>query len=201
MSHAIDKVEPSDVPPWTQDRIVIFPAAVKRETCERIIEAGVVMPLGPGPVYSEKTEERLFDPDVRMTSVGWFKDRDWVFDLMSGFAERVNATWGFDIDHADPIQFAVYRHGDFFEWHKDMLRVRAGPVRKLSVVLQLDPPDTYRGGTLEFLDNDRGVFVPKSFAQQGSVAVFSTLLKHRVTPIKQGERRSLTAWFKGPAFR
>ena len=59
----------------------------------------------------------------------------------------------------------------------------------------------YRGGRLEFLDGDFGVFTAEAFAAQGSVAVFASLLKHRVTPVKDGERRSLTAWFKGPAFR
>ena len=101
----------------------------------------------------------------------------------------------------DKHVYAIYRRNDFFEWHKDMLRIRKSVIRKISVVLQLVSPENYRGGRLEFLDNDFGVFVPESFAAQGSVAVFASLLKHRVTPLKEGERRSLTAWFKGPPFR
>lgn len=191
----------NDVPEWARDRLVVFPAAVARATCETIIALGCARPLAQGPLYDEVKGERVFDPTVRLTSVGWFTEKDWVFDLMLDFAMRVNATWGFDITENDPMQFAVYRRGDFFEWHKDMLRVRQTIIRKLSVVLQLDAAEDYQGGKLEFLDNDHGVFVPQSFARQGSVAVFSTLLKHRVTPLKAGERRSLTAWFKGPPFR
>lgn len=191
----------NDVPEWARDRLVMFPAAVARTTCETITALGCERPLAPGPLYDEVKAERVFDPTVRQTSVGWFTEKDWVFDLMREFAMRVNATWGFDITENDPMQFAVYRRGDFFEWHKDMLRVRQTMIRKISVVLQLDAPGAYVGGKLEFLDNDHGVFVPQSFAQQGSVAVFSPLLKHRVTPLKSGERRSLTAWFKGPPFR
>ena len=198
---AIEGADAREIPPWAEDRLVIFPGAVDAATCGRIVEAGRALPLGEGPVYNEMTGERVLDPDVRLTSVAWFKARDWVHALMSSFAERVNAAWDFAIDDSDPMQFAVYRPNDFFEWHKDMLRVRRTSIRKISVVLQLDPPQAYRGGSLEFLDNDYGVFVPSTFAAQGSVAVFSTLLKHRVTPIKAGERRSLTAWFKGPAFR
>lgn len=201
MANDIQGADASDVPAWAQDRLAVFPGAVARETCAKIVAAGAALALNPGPVYNENTDERVFDSSVRMTSVGWFKERDWIFELMREFALRVNAAWGFDIDDADPMQFAVYRANDFFEWHKDMLRLRRTVIRKLSVVLQLDAPAAYRGGMLEFLDNDYGVFVPNAFAGQGSVAVFSTLLKHRVTPIKQGERRSLTAWFKGPSFR
>ncbi|MEQ1865243.1 MAG: 2OG-Fe(II) oxygenase, partial [Micropepsaceae bacterium] len=107
----------------------------------------------------------------------------------------------FEIDDADQLQYALYRRNDFFECHTDMLRVRSGPIRKVSVVVQLSPPESYRGGRLEFLDDDFGVFKADGFVPQGSVAVFASLLKHRVTPVKEGERRSLTAWFKGPAFR
>lgn len=191
----------TDVPAWAQDRLVVFPAVVEPAQCEAIVALGATRPLAQGPLYDEVKGERVLNPAVRLTSVGWLTERDWIYELMLGFANRVNAMWDFDITDSDPMQFAVYRRGDFFEWHKDMLRVRGMAVRKISVVLQLDAPEAYRGGRLEFLDNDRGVFVPESFSRQGSVAVFSTLLKHRVTPIKDGERRSLTAWFKGPPFR
>jgi PKHD-type hydroxylase len=190
-----------DMPLWTRDRLVLFPAAVPRETCEEILVRGAALPLSPGAMYDGRTGERFFDDEVRMTSVGWLRERDHIYDLLLGFAERVNAEWKYDIDHADPLQFAVYRRHDFIGWHKDMLRIRDAPVRKISVVLQLDPPEAYRGGQLEFLDNDQGTFTPQCFAAQGSIAVLSTLLKHRVSPIKDGERRSLTAWFKGPPFR
>ena len=191
----------ASVPAWIADRLAVFPAAVGRDVCDGIVELGNALPALPGPLHSDKTAARYFDPQVRLTNVAWFQARDWLFDLMQSFATRVNATWGFDLTDADPMQFAIYRRGDFFDWHKDMLRLRQTTIRKLSVVLQLAPPDAYRGGTLEFLDNDQGVFVPENFAAQGSVAVFATLLKHRVTPVKEGERRSLTAWFKGPPFR
>lgn len=190
-----------DVPVWARDRLVVFSAAVEREVCERILALGCDLPLTQGPLFNETTAERFFDPETRLTNVGWFTARDWLFELMRAFADRANEAWRYDIDDADPMQFAVYRRNDFFEWHKDMLRLRQSTIRKLSVVLQLDPPERYRGGRLEFMDNDHGIFVPASFAAQGSVAVFSTLLKHRVTPVKEGERRSLTAWFKGPPFR
>lgn len=189
------------VPAFADDRLRLFPAAVAGETCKRIIERCDGLELKPGSLHDNGTGGRFYDPHFRMTSVGWLAERDWIYDLMNGFAEAANKDWGYVLGEADQLQYAVYRRNDFFEHHKDMLRVRTGTIRKLSVVLQLDPPEAYRGGRLDFLDDDFGPFRLDAFAPQGSVAVFASLLKHRVTPVKEGKRRSLTAWFKGPPFR
>jgi PKHD-type hydroxylase len=189
------------VPARVADRLQIFPAAVPVEACERIVASGDASALEPGSLHNNLTNERFYDEHVRMTSVGWLRERDWIFEIAKGFADRANEAWGFELNDVDPMQYAVYRRNDFFEWHKDMLRVRSGPIRKVSVVLQLSAPEQYRGGRLQFLDSDFAPFTPEAFVPQGSVAVFASLLKHRVTPIKDGERRSLTVWFKGPAFR
>lgn len=189
------------VPAWIQDRLHVFSAAIPADICERIIACGDARALERGPLHDNRTNERFYDEHVRMTSIAWLPERDWIFDLVTDFKDRANSAWGFDLNDADHMQYAVYRRHDFFEWHKDMLRVRSGTIRKVSVVLQLSAPAQYRGGRLEFLDDDFGPFAPETFVPQGSVAVFASLLKHRVTPIKDGERRSLTAWFKGPPFR
>lgn len=191
----------SIVPAWMEDRLRIFPAAVPAARCAAIIAQAGALAHEPGHLHNNSTGERFIDPHMRMTSVAWLTERDTTFELMQRFANEVNAAWNFDLTGADRLQYALYRRNDFFECHKDMLRVRSGPIRKISVVLQLSSPQDYTGGTLQFLDDDAGIVAPEAFAPQGSVAVFASLLKHRVTPVKQGERRSLTAWFKGPPFR
>ena len=190
-----------DVPDALSDRLRVFRAAVAPSLCQAIVQTGDATEHVPGPLHSNLTGERFYDDGVRLTAIAWLEKRDWVFELMQSFAERVNTVWNYDLTDADDLQYALYRRNDFFECHKDMLRLRAGPVRKVSVVLQLSDPASYRGGRLQFLDDDMGLLEPSAFVPQGSVAVFSSLLKHRVTPVKDGERRSLTAWFKGPAFR
>lgn len=191
----------ADVPEWAVDRLRIFPGAVATTTCERIVERCNALELRQGSLHNNATGARFQDPSFRMTSVGWLAERDWIYELMHGYADEVNRDWDFVLSDADHLQYAVYQKNDFFEHHKDMLRVRTGTIRKVSVVLQLDPPEAYRGGRLEFLDDDFGPFRVEAFAAQGSIAVFNSLLKHRVTPIKDGKRRSLTGWFKGPPFR
>ena len=191
----------ADLPPWIADRLHIFPAAVAVETCNAIARKADAHALGPGLLHDNASGERYLNPHVRLTSVSFAPERDATFELMQSFATRVNETWNFDLTDADPLQYALYRKNDFFECHKDMLRVRNKPIRKISVVLQLSRPQDYTGGTLQFFDEDAGLVTSEAFAQQGSVAVFASLLRHRVTPVKHGERRSLTAWFKGPPFR
>jgi PKHD-type hydroxylase len=188
------------VPAWAADRLEVFSAAVPAEVCEKITATGDTCTLESGPLHDNATNERFYDERIRMTSVGWLQE-PWILELAQGFADRANGAWGFELNDTDRMQYAVYRRHDFFEWHQDMLRVRHGPIRKVSVVLQLSAPEHYRGGRLQFLDSEFGPFTPEAFVPQGSVAVFSSLLKHRVTPIKDGERRSLTVWFKGPPFR
>jgi PKHD-type hydroxylase len=191
----------ASVPAWALDRLRLFPGAISSGDCEKIVVAGDALALRQGALYNNDSGEQFYNPDVRLTSVGWLRERDWIYDLAHSFASQVNAEWGYDLNDADHLQYALYRKNDFFEWHKDMLRVRNATIRKVSVVVQLSDPADYRGGRLEFRDDDFGLFVAEAFVPQGSVAVFTSLLKHRVTPIKEGERRSLTAWFKGPAFR
>ncbi len=191
----------TEAPAWMEDRLRIFPAAVPAATCDAIIAQGDAIAHEPGHLYDNRTGERFLNPHIRLSSVAWLTAHDATFELMQRFANDVNAAWNFDITCADRLQYALYRRNDFFECHKDMLRVRTGPIRKISVVLQLSHPRQYTGGKLQFLDDDAGIIAPESFTPQGSVAVFASLLKHRVTPVKHGERRSLTAWFKGPPFR
>lgn len=197
----MDTTGEADVPARAGDRLRVFSAAIAAEDCARIVARGEARTLEPGALHNNATNDRFYDDHTRMTSVGWLTERDWIFELAKEFAERANEAWGFELTDAEHMQYAVYRRNDFFEWHRDMLRVRRGPIRKVSVVLQLSAPEQYRGGRLQFLDSDFGRLSPDAFMPQGSVAVFSSLLRHRVTPVKDGERRSLTVWFNGPPFR
>ncbi len=186
-------------PEWAEDIVAIFPGAVPADLCSRIVSEGLARPFGPGPLHNTKTGARYFDPTVRAVQVSWFEG-GWIADFMRGLLARANDEWGYVVTGMDPVQFARYGKHDFFEWHSDFRFVRRGPIRKLSVVVQLDPPGAYRGGELAF-SRDGSTWAPETFRPQGSVAVFASLINHRVTPVKEGERRSLTAWFTGPPFR
>ena len=68
--------------------------------------------------------------------------------------------------------------------------------RKLSMTVQLSPPEEYDGGELEFM-------IPALSADKsiGSLCVFPSWMLHRVRPITRGHRWSLVSWICGEPFR
>ena len=59
-------------------------------------------------------------------------------------------------------------------------------------------PDAYRGGALELQPDSQVTAAPRA---QGTAVLFPSFVLHRVTPITEGTRWSLTLWAHGPAFR
>lgn len=144
----------------------------------------------------------VVDPAMRRSKVRWF-DRsntalDSVFYRLQTFAEKVNAEiFGFDLRSFPKLQFAEYSAADngHFDWHIDNNWTGDEPMgRKLSVVVLLSKPDDFEGGAFEL-----GNGAPK--LSQGDVIAFPSFHRHRVTPVTGGIRRSMAAWFHGPAFK
>lgn len=108
-----------------------------------------------------------------------------------------NRWYGFALDgFEDFLQYASYGPGHHAEWHADC-GMGGTASRKLSLSLQLTPPQGYEGGCLEFLPGGR----PQLARNLGCVIAFPSFLTHRVTPVESGHRGSLVAWVHGPAFR
>ena len=81
----------------------------------------------------------------------------------------------------------------------DQLKIQGEMVRKLSFSLQLSAPEDYRGGELEFIDNNNKPFLaPK---QRGTMVVFDSRLRHRVRKVKSGLRKSNVGWVLGPRWK
>ena len=123
----------------------------------------------------------------------------WIFDRLSALASQANVEiYGFDIlGIYEPLQLAEYNQDDFFEWHMDF-----GPgessCRKLSLTVQLSDPESYEGGNLQFMINDKTVDAPRN---RGAVVIFPSFMLHRVTPVTSGRRRSIVGWISGVPYR
>ena len=59
----------------------------------------------------------------------------------------------------------------------------------------LSREDEFEGGDMEFFDEDRSVKL-----KQGH-AIFASFIRHKVQPVKRGNRKSLVMWFGGPPFK
>ena len=60
----------------------------------------------------------------------------------------------------------------------------------------LSPESAFEGGDLEMMEEGKIIKL-----KQGQIVFFSSFLKHRVTPVKRGNRKSLVMWFGGPPLR
>lgn len=64
--------------------------------------------------------------------------------------------------------------------------------------MQLSDSSEYEGGSFEFMEVEQ----PQEEAKtKGTALIFPSYLQHRVTPVTEGVRKSLVAWFSGPRWQ
>lgn len=179
--------------------IETLPEAFSPADCDRILAASAA---------AESAEARLVRGDtahnIRRAALVWIDDlpeMSWVTDRLIDVLRELNRGVGFDLDAlSESPQVARYTaaRAGHFDWHSD---IGDGPVaarRKLTVVVQLTDPAEYSGGALELRPSTQTVTAPVA---RGTATAFPSYVLHRVTPVTEGARSSLTIWAHGPAFR
>ena len=174
--------------------------AINDELCKEIIN------LGEGNWDIGTTSKyKLHNPD-RKNDIVWIHEQ-WIYDLIWNFMMSANeqAGWKYKIVAAERCQLTRYSKDGFYNWHRDGLgshnaiydepddELIHGNTRKISMSIVLN--SDFEGGEFEIDGNDD---VP--ILKEGSVIVFPSVLRHRVTPVTKGTRYSLVAWFIGPPF-
>lgn len=169
--------------------------------CDHVIEIGRRLSQQSGgllrPAPGVPVEEK------RKSEVAWISpspESDFIFDRLERIATEVNQnSFHFSLmGFGEPLQFTTYRGGGaHYGWHQD---IGAGTTRfrKLSIVIQLSDPASYRGGNLEISMEGKSVPVERA---RGTGLIFAAWLLHRVTPLEEGIRHSLVAWISGEPFR
>lgn len=179
----------------------MWTAGVAPEVCNQIIEECEQLPAMEGQVGAIHTIGT--NTKVRRSQVRWAGGIKWIHDLVWSYASRANKqAFGFDLALLEDIQYTEYDESQrgYYNWHQDTFW--GGPTcfdRKLSVVIQLSDPATYRGG--KFLLDEIENPAENELNQRGTVLVFPSPLRHMVEPVTSGKRRSLVAWVEGPKFR
>jgi len=139
----------------------------------------------------------------RDSSVCFIPEFNWLVGFCYHYILHANASnfnyelHGFD---QNQMQYTEYGPGQFYNWHSDEDRsLYKEEVRKLSFTLQLSDPDEYEGGEFQILNwQDRLYRAPK---EKGTIIIFDSLSRHRVTKVKSGMRKSLVGWVKGPRWK
>ena len=192
----------------------IFPRAVHPDVCEQIVK-DCKQNILEKALFVDLEGHRKDNPEVRKTLVHFIKDKDnKINELVWGFLREANKIqFNYDLTYFQPIQFAEYKDGGFYDWHQDddgKAVESPDELRKLTAVLVLSHPDTFKGGELQFFNGDRpmedlgkitGEQVANDIKAQGSVICFDSRDYHRVTPVVEGTRYSLACWCVGPNFK
>lgn len=168
------------------------------EDCARVIADNTPEEWIESVVQSTaKSADPAMKKNVRDSSNIWIERNQtnlWLFDKMLALVMSANQDhFKFDIDFFEALQLVKYEEGQHYDWHCDM-----GPGhmcnRKVSVTVQLSSPDKYEGGELILDDNGQDFIAPK---EVGSVTVFPSFMRHKVSPVTSGTRYSLVVWASG----
>ena len=203
----------------------VFPQAVPKKECKKLIKYCIKNTKFIDAVVMKKGDRDIDaggrnDPSIRKTDIAFLdsgcKEDEQVNHLVWHFLQEANKKmFKYNLQYFQPIQFARYRNGAYYDWHQDSSGINpTGEGRKLSLTLSLSDPKTYEGGELQFFGGDRpmddlklsdGTIVPgeeivKDIRAQGSVTVFDSRDFHRVTPCTKGTRYSIVCWTVGPNF-
>jgi hypothetical protein len=93
----------------------------------------------------------------------------------------------FPIQEVEPIQYAEYGVGNFYNPHMDP---GFDIDRDISASIVLSPRNKYKGGNLKFINLKNSLPEEKL----GRIIVFPSLLMHAVEPVEKGNRASLVLW-------
>ncbi len=145
------------------------------------------------------------DDKLRRSTVRWLDradmDLQWLFLRIDRETLRANAEFGLDIQHSSiEWQLTEYDSADrgLYDWHQDSTELCKKPYeRKLTLVMQLTPPEQYEGGRFE-LGKGADALPDNYFRNPGDLIFFRSNLWHRATEVTKGKRFSLVSWIKGP---
>jgi PKHD-type hydroxylase len=185
------------------------------EMCDKIITEALKYPEQDGLVGQDTYDEGFRKSKIRHLDLLLSKE---ISDLVWFHVQMSNKQfYNFDIHSLEPLQYGEYHadYGGHFDWHRDFYwHINTPEVyqRKLTVSIQLSDPKDYDGGDFEIElddkyseDDDSGVSwsnLEKHWPRaRGTIIIFPAWMKHRVTPVTRGVRKSLTTWVDGPKFR
>ena len=173
------------------------------EQCKMIIEAGRNEPRINASVGSSKgIKGGVIDTEKRTSHISWIpftKMVDMYKDIEKIMRQTNGNHFGFDgMQITEQGQYTEYPEGGFYGWHvdNDLHMQHEPPVRKISMTLLLSPENEFEGGDLELMDEGN---IAK--LKQGHAIFFASFIRHRVTPVIKGNRKSLVMWFGGTPLR
>ena len=174
----------------------IFPSAFSDNQINKILEIVSNQSLLDASTFSSKTPL----DKIRKSKICWLSE-DWIKNLLWEYILKINSNaFKIEVENNAEVQFTEYRFDEngHYDWHHDVnWNGQVDIDRKISLTVQLSNENEYDGGDFEFEELETNA----NFKQKGTIIIFPSYLRHRVTPITSGVRKSLVAWFSGPQWR
>ena len=173
------------------------------EQCRDIINVGRSEPKQNASVGDKQgIRGGIVNTKTRTSHISWipFKKIRPMYKKIEEVMKTTNGNhFGFDgMQITEMAQYTEYPEGGFYEWHvdNDVNMQNEPPVRKISMTCLLSPEHEFEGGDLELMAEGK---VAK--LKQGHAIFFASFIRHRVTPVTRGNRKSLVMWFGGTPFK
>jgi len=171
--------------------------------CQMIIDAGRSEPRKDAQVGNEKGSiSGTLDTETRTSHISWipFKKMPEMYKDIEKIMKATNGNhFGFDgMQLTEFAQYTEYPKDGFYDWHvdNDVNCQHEPPVRKISMTCLLSPESEFEGGDLELGSKGKIAKI-----KQGQAIFFASFIRHRVTPVTKGNRKSLVMWFGGTPFK
>tara|TARA_A100001011_G_scaffold245713_1_gene253723 strand:- start:1631 stop:2215 length:585 start_codon:yes stop_codon:yes gene_type:complete len=190
-------------PKWKSFIVETLQPMFTPKQCQMIINAGRKEPKQNASVGSKDgIKGGVIDTKTRTSHISWipFKKMPEMYRNIEKVMKTTNGNhFGFDgMQITEMAQYTEYPEGGFYDWHvdNDVNCAHEPPVRKISMTCLLSPESEFEGGDLELMSEGRTTKI-----KQGHAIFFASFIRHRVTPIIRGNRKSLVMWFGGPPFK
>ena len=169
------------------------------EQCLDIIKTGRLQEKETAKLIKD---DGTVNTEIRTSSISWipFDKLTPMYKRLKDYIHAVNNNhFGYEgVCLNEMAQYTEYSEGCFYDWHMDSAfsGEKQPPVRKISMTCLLSHESEFEGGYLQLINEKSSIKL-----KQGHAIFFSSFLRHRVTPIKSGNRKSLVVWFGGPSFK
>ena len=188
-------------PKWKSYMVETTTPIFTPKQCQMIINAGRSEPKQNASVGGREGKSGI-DTETRTSHISWIpfsKTTEMYKDIEKVMKTTNGNHFGFDgMQITEMAQYTEYPEGGFYDWHidSDTNFVHEPTVRKISMTLLLSPENEFEGGDLELVKEGQPAKL-----KQGHAIFFASFIRHRVTPVIRGNRKSLVMWFGGTPLR
>ena len=188
-------------PRWKSYMVETTTPIFTPKQCQMVINAGRSEPRQNAGVGNDNGGSGV-DTETRTSHISWIpfsKTPEMYKDIEKVMKTTNGNHFGFDgMQITEMAQYTEYPEGGFYDWHidSDTNFAHEPVVRKISMTLLLSPENEFEGGDLELMKKGKPAKL-----KQGHAIFFASFIRHRVTPVIRGTRKSLVMWFGGTPLR